>query len=83
MFVSLYVFFLMLRKSNIVPVSVTDFDPDKQLLRQDIKLFKAFFVVLIKWSKTSQFGSRLIQVSLVSIPSSVLCPVSAKANMIR
>ena len=46
-------FFLMARKSNVVPVSVTDFDPDKQLLRQDIVVFEGVLVVLIKWSKTN------------------------------
>ena len=38
-YVILFTFFLMARKSNMVPVSVTDFDPDKQLLRQDILVF--------------------------------------------
>ena len=38
----LLMLFLMGRKSNMVPVSVADFDPKKQLLRQDIKLFKGF-----------------------------------------
>ena len=46
----------------MVPVSVSDFDPDKQLLRQDIVIFKGVLVVLIKWSKTNQFGSRLLKV---------------------
>ena len=35
--VILFMFFLMARKSNMV--SVTDFDPDKQLLRHDILVF--------------------------------------------
>ena len=40
--VILFMFFLMARKSNMVPVSVTDFDPDKQLLRQDILFLRVF-----------------------------------------
>ena len=77
----LFMFFLMARKSNMVPVSAADFDPDKQLLRQDIVVFKEVLVVLIKWSKTNQFGNRLLKVPLVSIPGSDLCPVKAYKNM--
>ena len=73
----------MARKSNIVPNSVEDFDPSKQLIRQDVKVFQDVLVVLIKWSKTNQFGSRLLQVPLVAIPESILCPVMAFKNMIR
>ena len=79
----LFMFFLMARKSNMVPVSVSDFDPDKQLLRQDIVIFKGVLVVLIKWSKTNQFGSRLLKVPLVTIPGSALCPVKAYKNMAK
>ena len=79
----LFMFFLMARKSNMVPNSVEDFDPSKQLIRQDVKVFQDVLVVLIKWSKTNQFGSRLLQVPLVAIPESVLCPVLAFKNMIR
>ena len=60
---------------------MTDFDPDKQLLRQDIVIFKGMLVVLIKWSKTNQFGSRLLKVPLVTTPGSDLCPVKAYKNM--
>ena len=67
----------------MVPNSVEDFDPSKQLIRQDVKVFQDVLVVLIKWSKTNQFGSRLLQVPLVAIPESVLCPVLAFKNMIR
>ena len=65
----------------MVPVSVKGFDPDKQLLRQDIIIFKGCLVVLIEWSKTNQFGSRLLKVPLVTIPGSDLCPVKAYRNM--
>ena len=79
--VLIFMFFLMARKSNMVPVSVADFDPNKQLLRQDIRNYSGFLVVLIKWSKTNQFGSRLLKVPLVAIPGSELCPVKAYKTM--
>ena len=63
--------------------SVADFDSDKQLIRRDVKVLKGVLVVLIKWSKTNQFGSRLLKMPLLAIPDSVVCPVLAYANMIR
>lgn len=35
----LFAFFLMARKSNLMPVSYADFDPNKQLVRDDVKIF--------------------------------------------
>lgn len=66
-----------------MPISFADFDPDKQLLREDVKIFRNVAVVLIKWSKTNQYGSRLLEIPLSSIPGSVLCPVTAYENMLR
>ena len=43
------------------------------------KVLQGALVVLIKWSKTNQFGNRLLK---TAIPGSVLCPVSAFLNMI-
>ena len=70
----LFMSFLKARKSNMVPNSVEDFDPQTN--------FSGYFSCL-KWSKTKQFGSRLLQVPLEAIPESVLCPVLAFKNMIR
>lgn len=72
----------MARKSNMVPVSLTEFDPNKQLLRQDVVIFKEVLLVFVKWSKTNQFGNRLVKIPLTAIPGSILCPVKAYRNMI-
>ena len=56
-YVFLSMFFLIARKSNIVPNSVEDFDPSKQLIRQDVKVLQTvLIIVLIKWSKSNHFG---------------------------
>ena len=78
----LYMFFLMARKSNIVPYSLADISSEKQLIRQDVQVFHHSLVVRIKWAKTNQFGSRLLKIPLTAISGSVLCPVSAYTNMI-
>jgi hypothetical protein len=48
----------MLRKSNLVPNSVSSFKPEKQLNRKNIVYHKEINILLItiKWSKTIQFG---------------------------
>ena len=78
----LFMFFLVARKSNMVPVSLTEFDPHKQLLTQDVVIFKEILLVFVKWSKTNQFGNRLLKIPLTAIPGSILCPVKAYRNMI-
>jgi len=74
-------FFLLLRKSNVVPVSVASFDPRKQLLRSDFVVKKGFLMVNGKWSKTNQCGERSGGLPVLSVPGSVLCPVTAYINM--
>ena len=79
----LHAFFLMFRKSNLVPSSKHNFDPTKQLCRSDI-LFdshKRLLLVKTSWSKTIQFGERSLIIPLVEISDSPLCPVKAYLNM--
>ena len=45
--VFVFMFFLMARKSNMVPVSLADFGQSKQLLRQDVKSFKVMVLIQI------------------------------------
>jgi hypothetical protein len=74
----LLMFFGLLRKSNLFTNS-QPFDPQKQLTRE------CFFVdpvskcldVQIKWPKNNQFEKRVQIISLPSIASYPLCPVSA------
>ena len=54
--ISLMMFFLMARKSNLLPNSIRSLDPSKQLLRQDIQILDDMLIVHFKWSKTRQFG---------------------------
>lgn len=80
----LHAFFLMFRKSNLVPDSVTAFNSSKQLCRDNYEFDEEKGVLLVKinWSKTIQFGEREIVIPLVPIPNSPLCPVKAYLNMI-
>ena len=78
----LLMFFLMARKSNMIPTSIKKFDNKKQLTRSDIKVENDVLIVNFKWSKTRQFGhSRYIPIS--AIAKSCLCPVKAYTKVLR
>lgn len=78
----LFMFHLMLRKSNVVAMSVNKFDSKKQLLRSDIKLGKNVMLVSLKWSKTNQFGVNNLKLPLVR-SGNILCPVQAYRCLLR
>ena len=64
----------------MVPSTYVYIDPAKQLLRQDVRKVPNMIVMLIKWSKTNQFGNRLLEIPLTAIPGSKHCPVTAFKN---
>ena len=71
----LFAFFLFARKS--VPSSKKDLKDKKFMLRKDIQIGEDVLIVSMRWSKTIQFGERVLKTPLVTIPDSVLCPVKA------
>jgi hypothetical protein len=81
--VLLFGFFLLARKSNLVPNSASAFDSDKQLCRGDVCAGQDHLIVSFRWSKTIQFGERELLIPLVSVPGSVVCPVKAYNHMCR
>lgn len=79
----LLAFFMMSRKSNLVPNSEKEFDENKQLCRGDIIIENDVLIIILKWSKTIQFGQRKLRIPISSIQGSILCPVNAYKNMIK
>ena len=78
----LIAFYLLARKSNLVPDSVTKFNPLKQLTRGDLEVTDKALMVTLKWSKTNQAGRREI-FPLPRNRGSPLCPVRAYRKMVR
>jgi hypothetical protein len=74
-------FHLFARKSQFLPKSSKQ-DCSNLFLRSDISVVQDFLLVSFRWTKTSQFG-QVLQVPLVSIPGSPLCPVKAYLNMVE
>ena len=77
----LFAFFLLARKSNLVPTTKEDLKQRKFLLRGDVVIHRHLLVVTMFWSKTIQSGERLLHTPLVAIPQSILCPVLAFKRM--
>jgi hypothetical protein len=73
----LVAFYLMLRKSNLIPKTQDAFDYKKHLSRCHLLCRSELILVKIVWSKTIQFGQRILTLPLVRIPGSELCPVLA------
>ena len=77
----LFAFSLMARLANIVPPSLKQFDPRRQLTRGDVAMTAHGLLVTLKCTKTIQFGERLLHIPLLRIPGSPLSPVSAYRRM--
>ena len=72
-------FFSFLRISNLVPHSISSFDPLKELARGDIIVAPPGAYIVVKWSKTQD------KIKVLKIPSlkhSPLCPVAALKSML-
>ena len=76
-------FFLLFRKSNLVPDTLRGFNPSKQLTWQDLVYTGHNIIVGIRWSKTDQFGRELKTFPLPVIHNSFLCPLNAIRNVLK
>ena len=75
-------FFLFARKSTMLPPTPATFSIRKHLTRGNFSRSEEGLLVLVKWSKTLQFGERHLLVPLLVIPGSVLCPCRAFDHMV-
>ncbi len=78
----LIAFYSLSRKSNLV-VTGFKFDTNKQLCRFDIKVASKGLLITFRWTKTIQFGQRVLKVPLVAMPQPCLCPLKAYQNMLN
>ena len=68
-------FYCMLRKASAVPKSLLSFNPAKELSRSKINLEGDTALVLMNYSKTSQFGNKNVVIPLLRNPTQALDPV--------
>ena len=76
-------FFSFLRISNLVPHSITTFDPNYQLARADIIFAPPGAHVVVKCSKTLQFNNQVRILKIPHLGSSPLCPVRALNHFLK
>ena len=75
--VFLLAFFGFLRCSNLVPPTVSSFDPTRHLCRADITAHNSGLLILLKWSKSRQTRDRYELLPLPKIDGHPLCPTAA------
>lgn len=74
--ICLTMFFGFFRKASVLP-QIHSFDPQIHLTRQDFHLHGWGIAILVRHSKTIQLRERTLQVPLLKLPSSDICPVKA------
>ena len=75
--VSLTAFFLLFRKSNLVPDTKWGFNAEQQLKWGDLSFKQDKIICSIRWTKTNQYKDEILTFPLPRIPGSKLCPVNA------
>ena len=76
-------FFSFLHISNLVPHSISSFDPLKQLTGEDVIFAPPGALIIIKWSKTLQFRNKIKLLKIPSLGASKLCPISALKSLLQ
>jgi integrase len=79
----LFAFFLVARKSNLVPTYKEDIVKGRYLRLTDIEEFDDYLLVKFNWSKTIQFGERQLCCPLIRFKDSRICPVSAYKRLLN
>ena len=77
----LFAFFGFLRMSNLTSRSQHSFDPAKHTCRGDVFRGPPGLIVLLKWSKTNQFGENTELIPLPQSDDPLLCPVIAFSEL--
>ena len=68
-------FYVMVRKSNLVPPSGVTFNPAQQFTRGNFIKTHYGYLAKIYWSKTIQFKDRCLDVPILANPDLRICPV--------
>ena len=70
-------FYMFLRKSNLVPDTIEQFDKEQQFCRKDVHLLgidKAMMVE-IRWLKTIQHKQKILRLPVLPAKNKAICPV--------
>ena len=81
--ICLVLFFGLLRKSSVLPVSRSLLSPSRVLTRSDITFSSAGMCLRIRNTKTIQHGERVLTLPMPMMVGHALCPVQATFNAFK
>jgi hypothetical protein len=73
----LFVFFALLRISNVAPASKAAFDPLRHLRRGDVYIKNNVLYIHLRWTNTLQRHRQAAIIPIYPVPGSPLCPLQA------
>lgn len=70
-------FYMLLRKSNLVPDTMDTFNKEQQFCRADINLLGLDKAMMfeIRWSKTIQYKQKILRLPVLPAKNKAICPV--------
>ena len=68
-------FLKFLRASNLVALPMETFDPDKQLMKKDVKMAPGMLMFEFSWAKNIQFKQKTLQVPVLAFHDKEICLV--------
>ena len=70
-------FYMFLRKSNLVPDTMDNFNPEQQFCRSKMNLLGLDKAMMfeIRWSKTIQFKQKVLRLPVLPAENKAICPV--------
>ena len=68
-------FTMFLRKSNLVPDSMEEFEPKQQFCRSDVLDPLQPMMIDVRWSKTNQYRKKVPKVPVLPTDNKAICPV--------
>ena len=75
-------FFMLLRKSNLV-TDTKRHDPVHNLTHRDVRFHRHVMVFMVRWTKTIQWGQRVLPLPMVADYPAELCPVRWVLHLIN
>ena len=75
--ICLIAFYSYFRKANLLIPSLDKFGSNKHLRKMEILTFNWGILILVRWSKVSQFKHCTLYVPILKIEHSALCPLQA------
>ena len=66
-------YYLVLRDSNLGPISRNKFDPEKNLTRADFQIRKGIPSIGLRWAKNNQYKNRVNWAPLIPVSDRTIC----------